>query len=407
MSKRDLTKLDFQPFEPLGRIIREAFRDGILNDVSIDGTLDLTGITDGNIPYISASGFADSSISEKSTTIEVDNELAVVKKAYNPSNAPLSNHPFLGSFATLEWVNKRDTSDVLNGVLTHIDSDDQGDSAYNVWGDGKFIYLANRDGGLHVYSVSDAGVLTHIDSDNQGDLSIDVWGDGKFIYLANYGGGLHVYSVSDAGVLTHIDSDDQGDGAYGVWGDGKFIYLANRDGGLHVYSVSDAGVLTHIDSDDQGDEAYGVWGDGKFIYLANYGGGLHVYSVSDAGVLTHIDSDDQGDGAYGVWGDGKFIYLANRDGGLHVYSVDKAYEYDKGNKVHAFVGGVEHGADGISQGTLTLWDGSGGNTPGYVRIGSPNGTVWYLFVEDDGTVKVHNAAPTANADGSAIGDQTD
>jgi len=365
MSKRDLTKLDFQPFEPLGRIIREAFRDGILNDVSIDGTLDLTGITDGNIPYISASGFADSSISEKSTTIEVDNELAVVKKAYNPSNAPLSNHPFLGSFATLEWVNKRDTSDVLNGVLTHIDSDDQGDSAYNVWGDGKFIYLANRDGGLHVYSVSDAGVLTHIDSDNQGDLSLDVWGDGKF------------------------------------------IYLANRDGGLHVYSVSDAGVLTHIDSDDQGDEAYGVWGDGKFIYLANYGGGLHVYSVSDAGVLTHIDSDDQGDGAYGVWGDGKFIYLANRDGGLHVYSVDKAYEYDKGNKVHAFVGGVEHGADGISQGTLTLWDGSGGNTPGYVRIGSPNGTVWYLFVEDDGTVKVHNAAPTANADGSAIGDQTD
>jgi len=323
MSKRDLTKLDFQPFEPLGRIIREAFRDGILNDVSIDGTLDLNGITDGNIPYISASGFADSSISEKSTTIEVDNELAVVKKAYNPSNAPLSNHPFLGSFATLEWVNKRDTSDVLNGVLTHIDSDDQGDSAYNVWGDGKFIYLANRDGGLHVYSVSDAGVLTHIDSDNQGDLSIDVWGDGKFIYLANYGGGLHVYSVSDAGVLTHIDSDDQGDGAYGVWGDGKFIYLANRDGGLHVYSV------------------------------------------------------------------------------------DKAYEYDKGNKVHAFVGGVEHGADGISQGTLTLWDGSGGNTPGYVRIGSPNGTVWYLFVEDDGTVKVHNAAPTANADGSAIGDQTD
>lgn len=65
------------------------------------------------------------------------------------------------------------------------------------------------------------------------------------------------------------------------------------------------------------------------------------------------------------------------------------------------------GADGATQGTLNLWDGSGGNTPAYILMHSPNGSAWYLFIEDDGTVKVHNAAPTANGDGSAIGDQTD
>ncbi|MHC4643757.1 MAG: right-handed parallel beta-helix repeat-containing protein, partial [Planctomycetota bacterium] len=64
------------------------------------------------------------------------------------------------------------------------------------------------------------------------------------------------------------------------------------------------------------------------------------------------------------------------------------------------------GADGTNQGTLTLWDGAGGVLPGYIKIHSPNGTAWYLFVEDDGTLKVHNAAPTANADGSEVGSQS-
>lgn len=75
-----------------------------------------------------------------------------------------------------------------------------------------------------------------------------------------------------------------------------------------------------------------------------------------------------------------------------------------------FLGGanaVTIGADGATQGGLTMWDGGGGNTPAYLLIHSPNGTGWYFFVEDDGTLKYHNASPTANADGSAVGDQTD
>jgi len=66
---------------------------------------------------------------------------------------------------------------------------------------------------------------------------------------------------------------------------------------------------------------------------------------------------------------------------------------------------IDIGTDGVDRGVLTLWDGAGENTPGYIKIGSPDGTIWYLFVEDDGTIKVHNAAPTQIADGSAVGDQ--
>jgi hypothetical protein len=240
------------------------------------------------------------------------------------SNSNIQTNPFQHDFASIEYVNTRDTSAVLNGNLTHVDSDDQGDAAEDVWSDGNFIYLANDTGGLHVYSVNPAGTLTHVDSDDQGDNARRVWGDGNFIYLANEGGGLHTYSVNSSGTLTHIDSDDQGGSALGVWGDGKFIYLANYTSGLLTYSVDSSGNITYIDADDQGDNALGVWGDGKFVYLANDTGGLHTYSVDSSGILTHVDSDDQGDAAYEVWGDGTFIYLANYSGGLHTYSVSSS-----------------------------------------------------------------------------------
>ena len=68
--------------------------------------------------------------------------------------------------------------------------------------------------------------------------------------------------------------------------------------------------------------------------------------------------------------------------------------------------GVTCGANSATRGTLTLWDGSGGNQPAYVQFHSRNGTAHYLFFEDDGTLKTHTSAPAANSDGSEIGGQT-
>ena len=44
--------------------------------------------------------------------------------------------------------------------------------------------------------------------------------------------------------------------------------------------------------------------------------------------------------------------------------------------------------------------------PGYLHCTTLNGTSYYLFIEDDGTLKIHTAVPTANADGSEVGTQT-
>lgn len=69
-------------------------------------------------------------------------------------------------------------------------------------------------------------------------------------------------------------------------------------------------------------------------------------------------------------------------------------------------GTVTAGVSGTTRGVLKAFHGAGGNTPGYVQLYSPNGTPWYVFATDDGKLKIHNAVPTANSDGTVVGAQT-
>ncbi len=95
------------------------------------------------------------------------------------------------------------------------------------------------------------------------------------------------------------------------------------------------------------------------------------------------------------------LYLAPRE-----FAPDTGYAASnlaaEGN-LEAHGGGVYAGMDGAVRGVLSAWDGSGGAAPGCLALASPNGALWYVFVEDDGTLKVHNALPTANADGIVAG----
>jgi hypothetical protein len=64
------------------------------------------------------------------------------------------------------------------------------------------------------------------------------------------------------------------------------------------------------------------------------------------------------------------------------------------------------GVAGTSRGSCILYNGAGGNTAGYVILYSRNATPYYLWVEDDMTLKVSAAAPVNNADGTVVGAQT-
>ena len=47
----------------------------------------------------------------------------------------------------------------------------------------------------------------------------------------------------------------------------------------------------------------------------------------------------------------------------------------------------------------------GGDNAGYIALTSADGSVFYFFVANDGDLRVHNAAPTADGDGTVVGTQ--
>jgi hypothetical protein len=102
-----------------------------------------------------------------------------------------------------------------------------------------------------------------------------------------------------------------------------------------------------------------------------------------------------------------------RIGGGYGEPVDGGADFDRaGNivtdgSVTAEGGSVEAGRDSSVRGVMTGWDGSGGNAPGCLKLGSANGTVGYLFVSNDRAgLRIHSALPTSDTDGTWLKAQT-
>ncbi|MCH7909062.1 MAG: hypothetical protein IIB38_05530 [Candidatus Hydrogenedentes bacterium] len=76
---------------------------------------------------------------------------------------------------------------------------------------------------------------------------------------------------------------------------------------------------------------------------------------------------------------------------------------DFAGDVAVFGGDLGVGSDGVTRGVVTAWDGGDGASPGVLRLASRNGTIYYLFTEDNGTLRVHTTLPTLNSDGTALG----
>ena len=67
-------------------------------------------------------------------------------------------------------------------------------------------------------------------------------------------------------------------------------------------------------------------------------------------------------------------------------------------------GEITAGTAGVERGILSAREGTG-TQPGAVEVRSADGSPWFLFVTDDGIVRVHDAPPESNNDGAVIGTQ--
>jgi len=85
---------------------------------------------------------------------------------------------------------------------------------------------------------------------------------------------------------------------------------------------------------------------------------------------------------------------------------------------HVFTVGSQTGAHGAITST-SVTAGTAGSVQGkliintkdtnefaYIELNASDGEDWFLFVENDGTLKIHTSAPTANTDGTEVGGQS-
>jgi hypothetical protein len=103
--------------------------------------------------------------------------------------------------------------------------------------------------------------------------------------------------------------------------------------------------------------------------------------------------------------DGMFKLALIRNGvyDYDVFSVNSLGDGRFDGDVIATGGDVVAGTAGATRGVLFATRGMGETEAGSIRLQSRNGTSWYLFVEDDGTLRVHSSLPSSNSDGTIVG----
>ena len=219
-------------------------------------------------------------------------------------------------------------------------------------------------------------------------------GYGLAIDAATTDAGAALYLLAKASQTTSLAIVD---GATANWSGADDVGMVHISGDANQAHTGAS--LLYVTSTNLIDDCEG--GLARFIDMAGAGGGTEEYAVeiySDNNAALHVSK-----------GLALFAGAATVSGTLTAsaaFAVGTTSTFTGDATFLGGAGAITVGADSATQGTLTLWDGGGGNTPGYIILYSPNGTANYLFIEDDGTVKRHTSAPTQNSDGSEVGSQS-
>ena len=85
--------------------------------------------------------------------------------------------------------------------------------------------------------------------------------------------------------------------------------------------------------------------------------------------------------------------------------LDVEHEFDDGTHKAITSTSVTIGTATTTQGKLII-NTKDTNEFAYIELNASDGEDWFLFVENDGTLKIHTTAPTANTDGTEVGGQS-
>jgi len=268
-------------------------KDGNLavNDVQA-GTADLTGITDGNIPYMGGSGFADSPLSRTGTnTLQLNDRIdltdgtdtAIIKHVQEPG---LGGRLTLGLDETARTIVICDAGD----VDTDFGLDVRNSPSLHLFsGSGGSQYTRQDYTGYHTWAVTGLNFVARADVPEHDFVSVkstasieltDTDGEQSWMYIEPKINQSATGSYN--GLKINVTETALGDGSTGS---GNNLILAGTSTDPDMFKVDNVGRIVLAESSDPAALA-----DHAFLYAKDNAGTGEMYAADAAATATQLTS---------------------------------------------------------------------------------------------------------------------
>jgi len=210
--------------------------------------------------------------------------------------------------------------------------------AWRTFVHGDKLYVACKDDGVFIYSLSSPSNPTKLANYKHGNYVQNVFVDDQYMYLIGGSGTadgyVSVHNKTDGSLIgVYINGSSSGESERGfnsIWVSGNHIYAGTNKGYLHIIDKSNPSSLTlaakYYNPGTAGHEPWlhGIYVTGNKAYLANWGAGTIALDVTNPASPVELgvfkDGTD-GPNAYEVVVKDNIAYIANGWGGLTVADV--------------------------------------------------------------------------------------
>lgn len=200
-------------------------------------------------------------------------------------------------------------------------------SASDVFVQGDYAYIADRNSGLQIIKVSNPQTPSLAGGYDTPGIAIKLFVQGDYAYIADDDGGLQIINIYNPQEPVWVGSYEDCHDTWDVFVSGDYAYVGGREPDLTIIDISDPRIPFLVGSYPHGYIKRGVYIRDDFAYLVDYYSGLYIIDVADpenpAFAAWH------GTGGYGnhdifVYDD--YAYIANGSFGLQIIDISDPYE---------------------------------------------------------------------------------
>lgn len=186
----------------------------------------------------------------------------------------------------------------------------------NIAANGDTVYTTNVYSGMTLINVSDPANPVLLGGYNfDWNLTLDVTVSGAIAYVANYGaGGLRIVDISNPRNPVLLGSYDTSGDAYGVDVVGTTVYVADGGTGLTLIDASNPAEPLLLGAIDTPGFAYDVAVSGAIAYVAESDYGLAMIDISNPASPVLLSTYPTGGSALNVTLSAATAYVANQEG---------------------------------------------------------------------------------------------